>query len=130
EFIQPPTSTRTTTTETPPDEWLTADSIVQSWIYITLSDSLLERVLKSKPTTAKDAWDALEKIFTDNKRSKNVELVGELRTLDIGDQTVDAYFRKINSIATRLSNRGSTITEEDIVLYNIHGLSDKYDQVM
>ncbi|GJS34071.1 ribonuclease H-like domain-containing protein [Tanacetum coccineum] len=101
EFIQPPTSTRTTTTETPPDEWLTADSIVQSWIYITLSDSLLERVLKSKPTTAKDAWDALEKIFTDNKRSKNVELVGELRTLDIGDQTVDAYFRKINSIATR-----------------------------
>ncbi|GKD37244.1 hybrid signal transduction histidine kinase M [Tanacetum coccineum] len=85
--------------------------------------------LKAKPRTSKDTWDVLEKIFHDNKRSKTVELMGELRDLDMGDLSVDSYFRKIDSIATRLGNLGSNMSEEDIVTYAINGLSDKYDQV-
>ncbi|GJT34822.1 gypsy type transposase [Tanacetum coccineum] len=53
-------------------------------------------------------WAVLEKIFTDNKRLKTVELIGELRMLDIGDLTVDAYFRKIDSLALRLDNLGKS----------------------
>ncbi|PWA90485.1 hypothetical protein CTI12_AA100140 [Artemisia annua] len=86
-------------------------------------------VLKSKSKIARDSWEFLEKTFKDNKRSKTVELVGELRSLDIGDLTVDAYFRKIDSLATRLDNLGSNITEDDLVTYTINDLSDKYDQV-
>ncbi|GJT71046.1 hypothetical protein Tco_1030332 [Tanacetum coccineum] len=52
---------------------------------------------KAKPKTSRDEWEILEKIFTDNKRSKTAELVGELRGLDIGDLTVDAYFRFMDS---------------------------------
>ena len=130
EFIQPPASSSAATDPSPPtEEWLTVDSIIQSWIYLTISDQLVERVLKAKPKTAREVWELLEKIFKDNKRSKTVELVGELRSLDIGDLTVDAYFRKIDSLATRLDNLGSNITEEDLVTYAINGLSDKYDQV-
>ncbi|PWA83008.1 hypothetical protein CTI12_AA169570 [Artemisia annua] len=131
EFVQPTASGSSTTTPPPPptDEWLTVDSIIRSWILSTISESLLERVLKTKPTTAKDIWDTLEKVFKDNKRSKTVELVGELRSLDIGDLTVDAYFRKIDSLASRLDNLGSNITEDDWLTYAINGLSNKYDQV-
>ncbi|GKD66254.1 hypothetical protein Tco_1308362 [Tanacetum coccineum] len=82
----------------------------------------------AKPRTSKDTWDVLEKIFHDNKRSKTVEPIGELCDLDMGDLTVDSYFRKINSIATRLGNLGSNMSEEDIMTYAINGLSDKYDQ--
>ncbi|GJY83295.1 hypothetical protein Tco_0496671 [Tanacetum coccineum] len=130
EFIQPPASSSTTTNPTPPTkEWLTVDSIIKSWIYMTIFDQLLERVLKCKPKTARDAWEFLEKILKDNKRSKMVELVGELRSLDIGDLTVEAYFRKIDSLATRLDNLGSNITEDDLVTFSINGLSGKYNQV-
>ncbi|PWA90489.1 hypothetical protein CTI12_AA100170 [Artemisia annua] len=82
----------------------------------------------SQNQIAKDVWDVLEKVFN-NKRSKTVELVGELRSLDIGDLTMDAYCRKIDSLASRLENLGSNITEDDLVIYAINGLSDNYDQV-
>ncbi|GKC30623.1 ribonuclease H-like domain-containing protein [Tanacetum coccineum] len=80
EFIEPPASSSAPSTPPPPptDEWLTVDSTIQSWILTTISESLMERVLKTKPQTAKDIWDVLEKIFTDNKRSKTVELVDGL----------------------------------------------------
>ncbi|GJY28389.1 hybrid signal transduction histidine kinase M [Tanacetum coccineum] len=74
-------------------------------------------------------WAVLEKIFTDNKRLKTVELIGELRMLDIGDLTVDAYFRKIDSLALRLDNLGSNTTEDELVTYAINGLNDKYEHV-
>ncbi|GKC12572.1 hybrid signal transduction histidine kinase M, partial [Tanacetum coccineum] len=83
-----------------------------------------------QPQTAKDIWDVLEKIFTDNKRSKTVELIVELRNLDIGDLTMDAYFRKIDSLASRLDNLGSNITEDELVTYAINGLNDKFEHVV
>ncbi|GKB99360.1 ribonuclease H-like domain-containing protein [Tanacetum coccineum] len=91
EFVQPPASSSDTTTPPPPptDEWLTVDSIIQSWILSTISESLLE-------PTAKDIWDTLE---------------------------------RIDSVASRLDNLGSNTTEDDLVMYAINGLSDKYDQV-
>ncbi|GJY51006.1 ribonuclease H-like domain-containing protein [Tanacetum coccineum] len=131
--IKLPAPTQPANTSTAPpaptEDWLTADAIIKKLIYHTISEPLLERVLKAKPKTSRDAWEILEKIFTDNKRSKIVELVGELRGLDIGDLTVDAYFHKIDAIASRLSNLGSNVTDEDLVTYAINGLSEKYDQV-
>ncbi|GKD82239.1 hypothetical protein Tco_1349078, partial [Tanacetum coccineum] len=60
---------------------------------------------------------------------KNVALKGELRMIKLGDQTVDAYFRKIESITDVLTNLGSSFSNDDVVTYSLHGLSDKYDQV-
>ncbi|GJW13157.1 ribonuclease H-like domain-containing protein [Tanacetum coccineum] len=49
-------------TSTPPtDEWITADSIVKSWIFFTLSSTLRKRLIKANPKTAKAAWDAIVK---------------------------------------------------------------------
>ncbi|GKC26610.1 hypothetical protein Tco_1033904 [Tanacetum coccineum] len=84
--------------------------------------------MKAKPKTSKDAWVILEKIFTDNKRSK-IELVGEVHGLDIGDLTVDAYFHKIDAIASRLNNLGSNVTNGDLFTFAINGFNEKYDQV-
>ena len=50
------------------------------------------------PKTAKDAWDHIEKTFINNKCIKTIALNGELQMLQLGDLTVDAYFRKIESI--------------------------------
>ncbi|GJZ50194.1 hypothetical protein Tco_0604384 [Tanacetum coccineum] len=58
-----------------------------------------------------------------------VELVGELRSLDIEDLTVDADFHKIDSLASRLENLASNTTEDELVTYAINGLSNKCDHV-
>ncbi|GKB56212.1 hybrid signal transduction histidine kinase M [Tanacetum coccineum] len=88
-------STTQSSTSTPPtDDWITADSIVKSWIFLTLSSTLRKRLIKANPKTAKDAWDTIEAIFQDNKKTRMVALKGELRMIQMGDQTADEYFSK------------------------------------
>ncbi|XP_071704542.1 uncharacterized protein [Rutidosis leptorrhynchoides] len=72
--------------------WRKSDAVVQTWIYSTISESLLERLLNSNSTSAFQAWSFLQKIFQDNKRSKTLELTAELCNVTIGDQTVEESF--------------------------------------
>ncbi|GJY46799.1 hypothetical protein Tco_0435862 [Tanacetum coccineum] len=71
---------------TPPQdpEWLKFYTIVLSWIFITCSKTLQDRLVDNDPQTAKEAWDLLESIFTDNKRSRAVTLKADLRALTLG----------------------------------------------
>nr|GEX67661.1 hybrid signal transduction histidine kinase M [Tanacetum cinerariifolium] len=87
------------------------------------------RLIKINPKTAKDAWEQVEKIFLDNKRRRTIALKGELRVIQMGDLTADAYFRKIESIVTLLNDLGSSMTDDDVVTYAINGLSEKYAQL-
>ncbi|GJV08481.1 ribonuclease H-like domain-containing protein, partial [Tanacetum coccineum] len=114
-------------TSTPPTgEWITADSIIKSWIFLTLSSTLRKRLIKANPKTAKAAWDTIESIFQDNKRTRTISLKGELRVIQIGDQTADEYFSKIEAILTLLTDLSSDMSDDDVVTYAINGLSDKY----
>ncbi|GJT57003.1 reverse transcriptase domain-containing protein [Tanacetum coccineum] len=119
-------STQSSTSTPPTDDWITADSIVKSWIFLTLSSTLRKRLTKANPKTAKDAWDTIEAIFQDNKRTRVVALKGEIRMIQMGDQTADEYFSNIDSIVTLLNDLGSDVSQDDVVTYAINGLSDKY----
>ncbi|GKC70112.1 hybrid signal transduction histidine kinase M [Tanacetum coccineum] len=112
----------TSTSDPPTDEWITADSIVKSWIFLTLSPMLQKRMINTNPASAKAAWDTIETIFQENKRTRTVALKGELRVIQMGDDTPDAYFSKIDSIITLLTDLGSTMDDDDIVTYAINGL--------
>ncbi|GJQ89510.1 pentatricopeptide repeat-containing protein [Tanacetum coccineum] len=59
--------------------------------------------------------DILAEIFNDNKRSRSIGLKANLRSLKLGDLSIDAYFHKIESIATILATFGSPISKDDIV---------------
>ncbi|GJS69374.1 ribonuclease H-like domain-containing protein [Tanacetum coccineum] len=83
-------------------------------------------LIKANPKTAKAAWDAIETIFQDNKRTRTISLKGELRVIQMGDQTADEYFSKIEAILTLLTDLGSDMSDDDVVTYAINGLSDKY----
>ncbi|XP_071719139.1 uncharacterized protein [Rutidosis leptorrhynchoides] len=109
-------------------DWLKADAVETTWIYNTISEPLLERLLNAEPATSHDAWVFLEIFFKDNKLYKLMELNAELRGLDIGNQTVEEYFRKIDRLATHLRNLGSTVGDNDLVMYAINGLNEKYKQ--
>ncbi|XP_071719502.1 uncharacterized protein [Rutidosis leptorrhynchoides] len=111
-----------TSEESATTEWLKADAVVTTWIYNTISEPLLERLLNSDASTSHAAWVFLEKLFQDNKLSKTMELTAELRGLNIGDQSIEEYFRKIDRIATHLR----TVDDNDLVMYVVHGLNDKY----
>ncbi|GKB24651.1 hybrid signal transduction histidine kinase M [Tanacetum coccineum] len=83
-------------------------------------------MISTNPASAKAAWDTIETIFQENKKTRTVALKGELRVIQMGDDTPDAYFSKIDSIITLLTDLGSTMDDDDIVTYAINDLSEKY----
>ncbi|GJX93208.1 hypothetical protein Tco_0347794 [Tanacetum coccineum] len=101
--------TSSSTAPPPMDEWLTIDSIVKSWIFLTFVETLQGRLIKINPTTAKAAWEHVEKIFLDNKCTRTIALK--------------------ESIVTLLNDFGLLMSDDDIVTYALHGLSDKFAHV-
>ncbi|KAL4576720.1 hypothetical protein LXL04_012818 [Taraxacum kok-saghyz] len=89
------------------EEWDEIDSIVKAWIYGTITQSLLQQIIK-KNSTAYDVWTAIEKLFRDNQDSRAVELDNELRSITMGDSTVTDYFNRIKRISDLLDNIGHT----------------------
>ncbi|GKG00868.1 hybrid signal transduction histidine kinase M [Tanacetum coccineum] len=113
---------------TPPTaEWLKIDSIVLSWIFTTLSKPLQQRFVVENPITTKEAWDILAKTFDDNKRIRSIALKAELRSLKLGDMSIDACFLKIKSIANILASLDSPIIKDDLVNISLDGFPDKFD---
>ncbi|GKC64196.1 hybrid signal transduction histidine kinase M [Tanacetum coccineum] len=121
----------TTSSDTSPPimKWLKINSIVLSWIFMTLSKTLQQRLVVEDPQTDKQAWDFIVDIFIDNKRTRSIALKVELRSLKLDDLTIDAYFCKIESIATILTSLESPINNDDVVIMALEGLPDKYDNV-
>ncbi|XP_024985248.1 uncharacterized protein LOC112520861 [Cynara cardunculus var. scolymus] len=111
-------------------EWKKVDSIVKLWIDGSISQSLLQMVLK-KDSTALQVWNNLETLFHDNKDAKSMQTDNELRNIVMGDLTVTAYCTKIKALADLLANLDpdSTIPDKHLVIYTINGLSSKFDPV-
>ncbi|GJZ77676.1 hybrid signal transduction histidine kinase M [Tanacetum coccineum] len=74
---------------------------------------------------AKEAWDLIALILNGNKRTRSIALKAELRSLMFGDLSIDAYFHKIESIATILTSLGSPICNDDVVTIALECLPDK-----
>ncbi|GKC48426.1 hypothetical protein Tco_1066148 [Tanacetum coccineum] len=79
------------------------------------SKTLQARLVVEDPQTIKEAWDLIATIFNDNKRTRSIALIAELRSLKLGDLIIDAYFRKIESISTIVTSLGSPISNDDVV---------------
>ncbi|GJX00855.1 ribonuclease H-like domain-containing protein [Tanacetum coccineum] len=85
-------------------EELKVDKIVLSWILFTLSDSLRARLVVMRPKSAREAWGLISEIVKDNKRSRANALKAELRSIKLGDQSMESYFQKIDSLVTILTS--------------------------
>ncbi|GJY95298.1 ribonuclease H-like domain-containing protein [Tanacetum coccineum] len=53
----------------------------------------------------------------------------ELRSIQLGTLSMEAYFQKIESLVTTLTSLDCIVNEEDVVHYAIDGLPKKYNQV-
>nr|GEX06264.1 ribonuclease H-like domain-containing protein [Tanacetum cinerariifolium] len=110
-------------------EELKVDKIVLSWILFTLCDSLQARLVVARPKYAKEAWGLIYDVIKDNKWSRANALKAELCSIILGDQSMESYFQKIDSIVPILNSLDARVNDEDVVYYALEGLLDKYDQV-
>nr|GEV14366.1 ribonuclease H-like domain-containing protein [Tanacetum cinerariifolium] len=88
-----------------------------------------DRIVVTCHKSAKEAWSLIFDIVKDNKRSRTNTLKAELRSIKLGDQSMESYFQKIDSIVNILTSLDTRFNEEDVVHYALEGLSDTYNQV-
>ncbi|XP_074305974.1 uncharacterized protein LOC141641201 [Silene latifolia] len=105
------------------DEWQEIDAHVLQWIYGTLSDDLLERVLEDA-STAQAAWDRVKNIFTNNKGARAAALENEFSTLKLESMpSLEAYCQRHKVLATQLKDVDAAVTESRLVLELVHGVA-------
>nr|GEU31609.1 ribonuclease H-like domain-containing protein [Tanacetum cinerariifolium] len=110
-------------------EEIKVDKIMLSLILFTLSDSLRARIVVARPMSAKEVWNLISDIVKDNKRSRTNTLKAELLSIKLGDQSMESYFQKIDSIFNTLTSLDARVNEEDVVHYALERLPDTYNQV-
>ncbi|KAF5778428.1 hypothetical protein HanRHA438_Chr12g0558761 [Helianthus annuus] len=111
------------------DSWLKIDSIVLQWIYGTLSDDLLVRVLETE-STALEAWNRIKKIFLNNKGARAATLEQEFTNLHLRSMpSLEAYCQRLKELSDQLADVDSPMTEQRLVLQLVRGLPIEYDTV-
>ncbi|XP_022019534.1 uncharacterized protein LOC110919570 [Helianthus annuus] len=107
--------------------WKELDALVSQWIYSTISDDLLTRVLDTD-ATARTTWLKLEKIFLSNKQAKVVALESRFVNLTLEQcNSVDDYCQQLKSLADQLQDVDQSVTESRLVLKLVCGLPSEFD---
>lgn len=109
--------------------WHKRDGLVKLWIYGTLTEPLFKSSFKTGGT-ARDVWLRIENQFRNNKEARAIQLDNELRTTEIGDQTIQEYTQKLKSLADLLSNVDAPVNERTLVMYLLNGLNERYDNII
>ncbi|XP_076905708.1 uncharacterized protein LOC143561533 [Bidens hawaiensis] len=111
------------------DYWERIDAIVLQWIYGTISQDLLNTILK-KDTTAHAAWTALESLFNDNKATRAVYLKTKFANTRLDNfANMHAYCQELKVISDQLANVDAPVTEEDLVIQLVTGLNEQYEGI-
>ncbi|KAI3693811.1 hypothetical protein L1987_76763 [Smallanthus sonchifolius] len=107
--------------------WKKIDAVVLQWIYDTLSDELLVRVLEDT-STAYEAWERVKKLFLNNKGSRAHALQHELTNLTLSAMPdLDSYCQRIRELADQLAAVDCPLTNTQRILHLVRGLPREYD---
>ena len=111
------------------EEWAEIDAIVLQWIYGTLSDDLLMRVLVTD-STAYQAWLRIQTIFLNNKGARAAALEHEFNNLTLKSMpSLESYFQKLKELSDQLNDVDNPVNEQRLVLQLVRGLPSEYDTV-
>ncbi|XP_076901805.1 uncharacterized protein LOC143556353 [Bidens hawaiensis] len=109
------------------DSWMEIDAIVLQWIYGTLSDDLLVRVLEPD-TTAFEAWTKINNIFLNNKGARAATLEHEFNNLKlVAMPSLEAYCQRLKELSDQLNDVECPVNEKRLVLQLVRGLSIEFD---
>ncbi|XP_074300210.1 uncharacterized protein LOC141631439 [Silene latifolia] len=96
--------------------WCEVDAHVLQWIYGTLSDDLLPRVLEDE-STARAAWVRVENIFNNNKGARAAALESEFNALCLGNMpSLEAYCQGLRELVGMLKDVDAPVTERRLVI--------------
>ncbi|XP_076902100.1 uncharacterized protein LOC143556729 [Bidens hawaiensis] len=99
------------------------------WIYNTLSDDLLSRVLDID-ITARAAWLKIQDIFVNNKHARAVTLETMFTNTTLNSCcSFDNYCQTLKDIAEQLRDVDQPVNESRLFIQMVRGLPIEYDTI-
>nr|XP_051211233.1 uncharacterized protein LOC127328694 [Lolium perenne] len=109
-------------------EWSLLDATVFSWLYGSVSISILDAIMTpGDDPLAIDIWNGINSLFNDHKINRQLHLMAELGDVSMGELSMTDYLKKVKSLFDELSDLGSPVKEADMVIHFLNGLSEQYD---
>ena len=103
--------------------WNEKDKKVMFLISQNVSNSMIGHI--QELNSAKEAWDALEKLYTTNTRARKIQLKNELNNMKKSrGMSVNDYVLKIKEVADALGSIGASVHDDDLVSTVLNGLTD------
>ena len=76
--------------------------------------------------SSKEAWNALDKLYTTNMRARKIQLKNELNNMKKGQgMSINEYVLKIKEVADALGSIGASVDDDDLVSIVLNGLADE-----
>ncbi|KAI0510566.1 hypothetical protein KFK09_011171 [Dendrobium nobile] len=105
-------------------QWTLMDQNLAAAICSTISTSILPYIVNLE-STAK-IWSTLETRFQASNRSKVIQLKNSLHNVALKNQSVTQYLTEIKTLVDQISASGSSVDNEDVILYILNGLPQSY----
>ncbi|XP_072151674.1 uncharacterized protein [Setaria viridis] len=114
---------------TPPNPidaaWYQANCCVRSWLYGSVSDSVLDFTM-TDDLTARQLWVAIETHFQANQAPRAMFMSHEFHSMTQGDLSVEDYGKKMKRAADALRNIGQPVADSMLVLNLLRGANPRY----
>lgn len=108
--------------------WKIHDKALMTLIIATLSPSVLSCIIGW--ISSRQMWETLRERFTSITRTNIVQLKIDLQNIKKGPETIDQYLQRIKDSRDQLATVGVTISDEDIVIVALRGLSFEYNTII
>ncbi|PKU65522.1 Retrovirus-related Pol polyprotein from transposon TNT 1-94 [Dendrobium catenatum] len=119
-----PHSTGSSQTTQAGAQWNLTDQNLSASLCSTISASILPYVINLSSTAA--IWSTLENRFQATNRSKVIQLKNSLHHISLKNLTMNQYLSEIKVLVDQIASAGSSVDNEDIILYILNGLPPQY----
>ncbi|XP_057969845.1 uncharacterized protein LOC131159088 [Malania oleifera] len=80
-------------------------------------------------TTAHDAWSKLQQLYANSSRTSVMQLKEELTLIQQNSRSVSEYLQAIKVLVDELGMIDSSVSTDDIKLYDLNGVGPKYREI-
>jgi gag-polypeptide of LTR copia-type len=105
--------------------WHKQDQLILAWILSSISPSLLTQVVRCD--TAAEVWTTINQLYSSQSMAKVLDLKLQLQITKKGGSTCADFIQKMQSITDRLRSIGIDITDQELVLYILQGLTSDFE---
>jgi hypothetical protein len=107
------------------ERWYDRDQQLLSGLLSSMIEEVLCDVVEA--TTAREAWDSLQRKFASSSRARTIQIRVDLAMCKKRDLTAADFFSKVRGLANELAAADAALHDEEILAYLFAGLPVEYD---